>query len=302
MHRQLFAWHPLIGHRYVAGLRARVPHEVGGYLVRVNGAGFRSNREAPAAGSIGASRIFVCGDSFMAGDGVDNEERCSDLLETLLPGVEAHNFAIPGTGTDQQYLIYREFAARLPHDLVIAAVFVENIARNMARVRLWGGGLGSVVALPKPYFSLEDGATLTLHGVPVGKHPITLGRDERRPADWSSAMTAYERPDTAGWLLMRAILLRWQAEARAPMVVMPIPLADHIDGALPAEPYQTRFAELCETPGLFVHDPLPDLRRLSPDERRALRFPNDPHLTPAGHRALARSLAPVLGAMLPPGG
>lgn len=301
MHRQLFAWHPLIGHLYVAGLRARVPHEGGGYLVRANAAGFRSNREA-AHCSTGVRRIVVCGDSFTAGDGVDNEERYSDLLETLLPGVEAHNFAIPGTGADQQYLIYREIASLLAHDLVVAAVFVENIARIAARVRLWGGALGSVVALPKPYFTLEDDATLALHGVPVGKHPIALGRDARQPADWASAMSAYEQPDTPAWLLMRAILLRWRAETRVPFVVMPIPLAEHIDDVLPAEPYQARFAELRGTPGLFVHDPLPDLQRLSPDERRALCFPIDPHLTPAGHRALASSLAPVLRSLLPVGG
>ena len=40
-----------------------------------------------------------------------------------------------------------------------------------------------------------------------------------------------------------------------------------------------------------LHDPLPDLQAPSRAERRAFRFPEDPHPTPAAHAVLAESLA-----------
>ena len=45
MNRQLFQYHPIIGYTFVPGLKTRVAHEGGGYLIKVNEAGFRANRE-----------------------------------------------------------------------------------------------------------------------------------------------------------------------------------------------------------------------------------------------------------------
>ena len=108
--RQLFQHHPVTGYYFVPGLRARIIHEAGGYIVQTNSAGFRSKHEFRTAKDRGTKRILLFGDSFTAGDGVSNADRYSDLLETLAPGLEVFNYAIPGTGTDQQYLAYREFA------------------------------------------------------------------------------------------------------------------------------------------------------------------------------------------------
>jgi len=46
---------------------------------------------------------------------VPNRQRYTDLLEARLPAagtppVEVYNFGLSSTGTDQQYLIWREFA------------------------------------------------------------------------------------------------------------------------------------------------------------------------------------------------
>ena len=58
--------------------------------------------------------------------------------------------------------------------------------------------------------------------------------------------------------------------------------------------YQRRFAELSNLASVTVHDPLSDLVRYTPAERRAFRFDRDCHPTPAGHRALAASIAPAI--------
>jgi hypothetical protein len=52
--------------------------------------------------------------------------------------------------------------------------------------------------------------------------------------------------------------------------------------------------ELAEATGCALHDPLADLQRYPLEVRRGFRFAQDPHLTAAGHQALAESLAPAL--------
>jgi carbamoyltransferase len=82
------------------------------------------------------------------------------------------------------------------------------------------------------------------------------------------------------------------------VLLMPLPLPQHLDQTCSAAAYQARFAELAEDLACTLHDPLPDLLRIVPAERRRLRWQADIHFTPAGHEALACSLAPVMARML----
>jgi len=118
----MFRPHPVYGYGFVPNLKARVPGDDGSYLVRTNALGFRSNFEFELRKPPGTFRIMLFGDSFSAADGVRNEDRYFDLLGSLLLGDETLNFAMPGTGTDQQYVIFREKTARFEYDLVVVAV------------------------------------------------------------------------------------------------------------------------------------------------------------------------------------
>ena len=109
---------------------------------------------------------------------------------------------------------------------------------------------------------------------------------------------AYDSRDTPDWRLMRAILAQWVRSIDKPVVIMPIPLPQHIDEMCDASSYQARFAELAAELGCTLHDPLPDLLQYSPAQRRRFRWEKDIHLTPEGHEALARSLAPVIEHLL----
>lgn len=120
--RRMFRPHPVYGYGFVPNLKARVPGDDGSYLVRTNALGFRSNFEFELRKPPGTFRIMLFGDSFSAADGVRNEDRYFDLLGSLLLGDETLNFAMPGTGTDQQYVIFREKTARFEYDLVVVAV------------------------------------------------------------------------------------------------------------------------------------------------------------------------------------
>jgi hypothetical protein len=172
MSRPLMRYHPRIGFTYMPGTKLRVQSAHGGYLVRTNTAGFRSEREFARERTPGKRRVLLFGDSQTAGDGTSNALRFSDLLEQSLPGVEVFNHALSGTGTDQQYLTYQEFGAPLDHDLVVVGLYVENILRLTARVLRIRDLAGDELLRAKPYFEL-GAQGLVLHGVPVPKQAWT---------------------------------------------------------------------------------------------------------------------------------
>ena len=82
------------------------------------------------------------------------------------------------------------------------------------------------------------------------------------------------------------------------MVLLPIPLPQHLDETSDPAAYQARFAELAAELGCHLHDPLPDLLAIAPPDRRQLRWQKDIHFTPAGHVALAKSLASSIAPIL----
>ncbi|KMZ11759.1 hypothetical protein BHUM_04341 [Candidatus Burkholderia humilis] len=113
--------------------------------------------------------MLVFGDSYTAGDGVSNGKRYSDLLEEHLPDTKVLNFGLSGSGTDQQYLIYREFAKKIEFDAIVISVLVENITRNVVKHREWADREGDALYVPKPWFELSDSGAIALKGVPVAQ-------------------------------------------------------------------------------------------------------------------------------------
>lgn len=328
MTRQLFQYHPIIGYTFIPGINARVNHEAGGYLVRVNRAGFRCEHEFDRKKTDNKFRIIVLGDSFTAADGVSNKFRYTDILEGLLPNVEVYNFALPGSGTDQQYLVFREFAAELEYDLLIISSLVENIRRVASRYRLYVSSSGQTLVMAKPYYSLNDEGNLQLHHCPVPKGPIPqseITKDQQKFVDRGGNMyairkivnklggntknfiqmisryqplPAYDDQNNSDWLLMKAILKKLIAESKTKTILFPIPLYQHIEGTSSAEGYQARFKELSSPPEIIIHDPLHDLLNYTKKERREFRFKKDIHPTPAFHNALAESLVSIVKSII----
>jgi hypothetical protein len=58
MSRQLLRYHPVIGHTFVPGMQTRVWHESGGFLMRVNQLGFRSEHEYEPRKADGVARAL----------------------------------------------------------------------------------------------------------------------------------------------------------------------------------------------------------------------------------------------------
>lgn len=317
MSRQLGTYDPVFGYRFVPGLRARVEHEGGGYLVRTNQVGFRSEREFTPSKPSGTFRVLLFGDSFAAGMGVSNRDRFGELLETILPGLEVFNFALPGGAPDTQYLVYREAVPEIEHDLVVITVWVQNIRRVVARYRSQQTPQGGIAWAPKPYFRFGTEGSLELHNSPVPRDAISseaLPPEDRRfqahlvsrdagaripprakgllqRAMRYDALPSYKNTEDPDWRLMKAILERWTSELSVPSIIMPIPMHWHLEKMSSPKHYQRRFRELSTPPARLVHDPLVDLMGFSASERRNFRFEEDTHPTRAYHRALADSLA-----------
>ena len=302
-------------------------HEGGGYLVRCNRSGFRCDHEFIREKPNGCYRVLLFGDSYAAGDGVSNGRRFGDVLERLLPRLQVLNFALPGTGTDQQHLSFREFARGLDYDLLLLCPMVENIQRNVQKHRATHSVFdGRLVWQAKPYFELRDDGELVLHHSPVPKEPDAVGPDDppngtgegdgglvrrvlrgvmRRLDDRIPGLRScsqrlrrlalpceYNDASDPAWALMKAILKRWVAENDEDLLLCPLPTFAHIEGGIRSDPYLARFRELCDETGTELVDLLPSFLALPRYKRLELRFPRDEHPTPECHGLIAEALAP----------
>lgn len=330
MARNLFRHDPVIGYRFVPNLKGRVRHEGGGYLVRSNSDGFRSDRPFTKARRADTSRVLFFGDSNTAGDGVSNGKRFTDVVEQVLDGVESFNYGLPSSGVDQQYLAWREHGREVEHDLLVLCPMVDNIRRNLQSARMIHSSMsGDLVMLPKPYYKIEGGQ-LHLHNSPVPKGHLPVQEDApeqeapsglrlvaRRAMDaadkqfpglrnWSQKARrmalpeAYNDPASEGWALMSTILRQWISEAQTPVLLAPIPMFDHVSRKFRAEPYRQRFAELAMETGAEFVDILDGMRIQADNGEAALRFPTDEHPTVAGHRVIAAQMIPAIARHLMP--
>ncbi len=165
-HRQIISFNKEIGHLYTPNLKVRLMDDNGGYLIKTNSQGFRSNIEFKKEKE--KKRILFFGDSNTAGDGVSNNDRFSDILGNHLDA-EIYNFAVSGTGTDQQFLIKEKFAKDINADLIIIGILVENIERNKVSFRETINSFTKLRNLTsKPYFDIEKGELI------LKNHPVKL--------------------------------------------------------------------------------------------------------------------------------
>mgnify|MGYP003725292215 CR=1 FL=1 len=182
-HRQIFCYNKDIGHLFVPNLNARIMNENGGYYVRTNSLGFRSDVEFKEKKG-DKPRILFFGDSNTAADGVSNNERFSELVGKHF-NAEVYNFALSGSGTDQQYLICKKYAQKIEADLIVFGILVDNIERNKVAYReTINPYTKKNVLTPKPYFKLEKGK-LKLNNSPVPRIKSNLKEIDPHMVQWA---------------------------------------------------------------------------------------------------------------------
>jgi carbamoyltransferase len=266
----------------------------------------RSSRDYPRQRPPGRKRVVFLGDSYTAGDGVSNNQRFTDILEARFPHLDALNFGLNGSGTDQQLLVFETIAKDYVADAYVFCICVENIARNMYncfpsfnfRERL-------VVYRPKPFFNVKNG------GLVPGNQPVPLEkRSTDELGDWQCSFpylpgetdpyAIYKSPESKHWLLMKTILERFLSQVSgAPVLIVPLPMFNHYLDEIPPT-YMDRFAEL-DKPSSRVHvvDLLPAFLKFPIERRREFRFVDDPHYTAAAHEVVSGALEYNLAKLCP---
>ena len=181
-HRQIITFNNEIGYSYVPNLKARLINSEGGYFIRTNSQGFRSDIEYEIKKKK-KQRILFFGDSNTAGDGVGNLDRFSELLGKHFDA-EIFNYALSGSGTDQQYLIWKKYAEQVEADLIIIGTLVENIERNKVKFRETTNYFDKKSTLTsKPYFKIKD-EKLKLFNVPVERFDGNYNNIKIKEVQW----------------------------------------------------------------------------------------------------------------------
>jgi hypothetical protein len=110
-------------------------------------------------------RIGVLGDSFTFGFGVEDDETFVELMDRADPERDFLNLAIPGTSTDQQYLLMRNRARPLGIDHYVLVFYLGNdLLDNALPYPLH-------TDLAKPFFQLDAYGRLELKNTPVPRQP-----------------------------------------------------------------------------------------------------------------------------------
>ena len=314
---QMIRHDPELGHAFVPSVHRRVPHERGAYFAVTNAQGFREDRDL--AESPGRFHAMCYGDSFTAGDGVDNGERFSALLAARL-GIVVSNVAVPGHGPDQNVLQLERRALPQP-DLILWCIAVHTIERIQSDHRIAADGEGRLWRLARPYFVLADDGSLALRGVPVPERGEELVEDafpqvrclfaaagREIAARWRARLVSrlgpylkpppdpdYADPRSTAWRLLAALVRRFHAAARGvPVALVPLPTVRYLAEDHDAH-FQARFAELAApAAGLHVLDVLTGMRSASRQQRAGFCYRLDGHYTAVGHEAVARVLAEQL--------
>jgi lysophospholipase L1-like esterase len=123
--------------------------------VRHNKDGFRDND----IGGKTKKRIAFIGDSFVWGFDVNADERFTEKLQKKIPTWEVLNMGVSGYGTDQEYILLKNWFKKYQPDIVVNLHCYNDHQDNSSNTSY---------GYYKPYFKIED-QQLTLKGTPVPK-------------------------------------------------------------------------------------------------------------------------------------
>ena len=158
----LSCYDPLLGWSGIPHIKGSLTGDRDMEVMRVvmNGEGFFDTRHAVAKPP-GRKRILFLGDSFTIGFGVSRENRYTDRIQQILgSGYEVINMGMWGWSTDQELLVLKEKGLKYSPDVVVLAMFLDDISN----CHFFSVNEGLFL---KPKFSLLGGDRLELENVPV---------------------------------------------------------------------------------------------------------------------------------------
>jgi hypothetical protein len=264
--------------------------------VRFNELGFRDAKRVEQSGD---DSLFVVGDSFAFGWGVDESQRFSNRLESLV-GRPVFNIAEGAADLDgyDRLLHYAEAHGARIRSLVVA-VCMENDLREYGPDQPERPGLGTVSAIK--VFLTEHSAAYGLVAAAIHRSPWL----ERAAASTGLVMPGLiavaELDPPAEALASSAERLQRLVDGRRALVLL-VPSRGLWAGTAEqrgrARRVHDRFAALLRESGVRVVD----VRALFEQEGDPLTFyfPHDGHWTAAGHRIAAEALFDAMTSEPPP--
>lgn len=301
----------------------------------INGAGIRARREFSRRPPPDRLRIALFGDSFTAGDDVNDDEVWSARLELLLRDVgiraEVLNFGVGAYGMDQAYLRWLHQGKAYEPDIVIFGLQPDNLKRNLNVFRQLINANGP--PLTKPRFALGDLGLELLNSPTLppqqliaafedfAAQPLAAYERHYRGHDaaarwWSSSrlanllFEALKSEDTdpnlygmagEGGQLGKAIVDAFAEDVRqqdTAFIVLHLPLQAHLVWRLNgiAAPFQFLLDHCRET-----YNYIPFENFLQPDHAHDEFFSATKHYAPALHDLLAETVAQEILACLQSG-
>jgi len=241
--------------------------------VTTNAEGFRGPRDLHTADT--RPRIVVAGDSMVFGEGVEEAERATEVLEAMKPTWRVDNLGMIGYGPD---LMLRALEAEglEPRPAVVVLVLFTDDLRRVAPLY---AGVGFAI----PRFALDDGRLVDA--------PYPEPRFWERTRLGQGFLYAWWRYTGAAFPLTAAILDRFRADAASSGFRATVAFAPG-----PRERFDDRRRErFLETWAVRTGTPFLDLRAaLAASGPDGLYIPDDPHWSVAGQRHVAEALRTFL--------
>lgn len=241
--------------------------------VTVNAEGFRGGRDLHATDP--RRRIVIAGDSIVFGEGVEESERTTEILEALEPTWRVDNLGMIGYGPDLMLRALEAVGLEPPPHTVVFVLFTDDLRRVAP---LYAG-----VGFALPRFALENGRLVTVpYPTPQPWEYTRLGQGFLY-AWWRYTGAAF--PLTAA-ILDRARALGASRGFRVAVAFAPGP-RERFDDRRRAR-FLAAWAARTGTPFLDLRTALPAT------DRNALYIVDDPHWSPLGHRRVAEALRAII--------
>jgi hypothetical protein len=242
--------------------------------VASNSAGFRSSREFAEPDE--RLRVLVGGDSFVFGEGVEESERFTNVLEAMQPTWRVDNLGMTGFGPDLMLRALEEVGLRLNPDVVLLCMYTDDFRRVRPRY----AGVGYEI----PRFKLVSNRLVSVPYPKVWMWDHSRFFQGIRHAYWSRTKAEFR--------LNRAILNRFLALGEMhefKLAIIFIPGTHDTKADKRRRAWLRQYAQEHNVPFLDLSEVIHNAAT-----KQELFIPGNPHWNPEGHRIAATEVGRFL--------